>query len=54
MISPYWGVGFFEFFQQMFFRLFTGPFQAPVSDEIQVGVLFARPFLADLSALSSF
>lgn len=38
-MSPYWGSGFFEFFQIFFSRLFSGEIQNLASDEIQIGVL---------------
>lgn len=53
MTNPYWGTNFFSFFATLFSRLLDGSWTAPVSDELQIGVLgaiaiscgFLGPFL---------
>lgn len=41
MTNPYWGTNFFSFFTTLISRLFDGRICAPVSDELQIGVLSA-------------
>lgn len=38
-MSPYWGVNFFEFFQVLLIRVFSGDLSTIAPDEVQIGVI---------------